>query len=232
MASLENQKPKNTYTGLLKTTDDAAVGATKKPIVDGGQNATGLGLSTNKVFANTLRVENAPTSSTNTNVATLNASGDVESRSIASAAFNSTLSQILLAKCNANDVTPIQYELVGSTSADSVAVGTDITVNTADDGQIIVTGNVGDIVEVLANLNFNFEQTDASVRVAIVQNGVSMQTSDFKNIAQTSATDVAFQMMQSVVLKTTADVITITRTPISGATTPNATTFVKVQKYA
>lgn len=57
MANLTGQEIKNTYQGLLKTDDSAAIGVTKKVITDGLGNNTSLSLSTDAIGnAGTLEV--------------------------------------------------------------------------------------------------------------------------------------------------------------------------------
>lgn len=231
MASLESQDPKDSYQGLLKTTDDDAVGASKKDIVSGNQSATGLGLSTTKVFANTLQIENAPASSTNTNVATLNSSGDIETRSVPTQIFGSSLSDVIFARVDAGSSSAtLSYVSTGSTTADSYAIGDSYSFNSADNG-IIVEGSVNDVVEVTASLNLKFVQSDAVGRFSINQNGSPIVNSSIKNITQTSADDSSFNIQTPAILQTSSDTFTITYAATSGDITRNYGSYVKIQKF-
>lgn len=53
MSTLSGTKIKDTYSGLLKTTDNAALSGTFKNITDGAGNASGLDVNSTEVRANT-----------------------------------------------------------------------------------------------------------------------------------------------------------------------------------
>lgn len=229
MASLENQKPKDSFTGLLKTTDDASVGASKKDIVDGQQSQTGLGLSSTKVFANTLQIENAPSSSSNTTVATLNASGDVETRTLASKAFDSTISDVIFAKSDGAESSPLVYSASGDDTADSLVVGSIFTLNSAD---VVVTGSIGDKLELTFNGMVEYEETDAKVNFVITQNGVDVVTSNFGNSIATLNSMESVTMHLSTTLITTADNFDVQYSSVSGVTNIEVGTYLKIQKFS
>ena len=67
MATLSGNSIKNTYQGLLKTSDSAAVSGTLKTIQDGSGNDTALSVSSTTVKAATLEI-NTPVYATSTNV--------------------------------------------------------------------------------------------------------------------------------------------------------------------
>jgi len=67
MATLSGKKVKDTYQGLLKTSDQAALSGTFKVVQDGSGNDSALSLSTAKVKAENLQL-NSPSTSTSTNV--------------------------------------------------------------------------------------------------------------------------------------------------------------------
>jgi len=229
MASLESQAPKDAYFGLIKTTDDAAVGATKKAITDGGQNATGLGLSSTKVFANTLRVENAPTTSTNTNVATLNASGDIEGRTANSRAFASTLSDVIFARADESSSTPLDFVATGTGTADSYVKGDAISLNSASNA-VVVTGEIGELVEVDLTLDLQFEQNDAEGAYSILQNGTTIATSSFQNITEALNARTTFKITIPSLLATTSDSFSVSYADTSGVINWKSGTILKVQK--
>jgi len=67
MATLSGNSIKNTYQGLLKTSDSAAVSGTLKTIQDGSGNDTALSVSSTTVKAATLQID-APLKASSTNV--------------------------------------------------------------------------------------------------------------------------------------------------------------------
>ena len=73
MATLSGNSIKNTYQGLLKTSDSAAVSSTLKTIQDGSGNDTALSVSSTTVKAATLQID-APLTASSTNVLVWDAS--------------------------------------------------------------------------------------------------------------------------------------------------------------
>ena len=67
MATLSGTVIKNTYQGLLKTSDSAAISGTLKTIQDGSGNDTALSISSTSVRASTLEI-NTPVRAASTNV--------------------------------------------------------------------------------------------------------------------------------------------------------------------
>ena len=67
MATLSGTVIKNTYQGLLKTSDSAAISGTLKTIRDGSGNDTALSISSTSVRASTLEI-NTPVRAASTNV--------------------------------------------------------------------------------------------------------------------------------------------------------------------
>ena len=73
MATLSGNSIKNTYQGLLKTSDSAAVSGTLKTIEDGSGNSTALSVSSTTVKAAALEID-APLRASSTNVLVWDAS--------------------------------------------------------------------------------------------------------------------------------------------------------------
>ena len=73
MATLSGNSIKNTYQGLLKTSDSAAVSGTLKTIEDGSGNSTALSISSTAVKAAALEID-APLKASSTNVLVWDAS--------------------------------------------------------------------------------------------------------------------------------------------------------------
>tara|TARA_R100000664_G_scaffold27146_1_gene37652 strand:+ start:2285 stop:3157 length:873 start_codon:yes stop_codon:yes gene_type:complete len=67
MATLSGNSIKNTYQGLLKTSDSAAVSGTLKTVEDGSGNSTALSISSTTVKAAALQID-APLTASSTNV--------------------------------------------------------------------------------------------------------------------------------------------------------------------
>ena len=229
MASLANQKPKNTYEGLLKTTDDGQVGASKKAITDGGQGATGLGLSSTKVFANTLQVENAPASSINQSVATLNASGDIESRTANSKVFDSTNSDVIFAKNNGTSASPIPYASSGDNTADSYVVGSIFTLNSAD---VVVAGAEGDKVEITFKGFVQFEEADAYATFALIQNGNTLIEVNAGNTSGVLSSSECIDIHYVTALTAAENIFAVTYSAGSGTTNILSASYLKVQKFS
>lgn len=72
MATLQGTKVKDTYLGLLKTSDAGVVTSSLKTVQDGGGNDSALELSTTKVKVEKLEI-NTPAVTTDTNILTWNA---------------------------------------------------------------------------------------------------------------------------------------------------------------
>ena len=229
MGSLANQKPKDAYEGLLKTTDDASVGASKKAIVDGNQGGTGLGLSSTKVFANTLQVEAAPSSSTNQSVATFNASGDVEARTANPKVFDPTNSDVIFAKSDGDETSPLLYLSSGENSADSLIVGSVFTLNSAD---VVVTGQVGDVIEVSFHGLVQFEESDSYATFNILQNGTAILTSNFGNTSGVLSSTECITMNAATVATSAEESFSVTYSLGSGTVNIETGSYLKVQKFS
>lgn len=87
MATLQGTKVKDTYLGLLKTSDAGAVTGTLKTVQDGGGNNSALQLATTKVRVEKLEINN-PAVTTDTNILTWNAT----TKSVGYKALSSTAS--------------------------------------------------------------------------------------------------------------------------------------------
>lgn len=74
MATLSGTRIKNTYQGLLKTSDAAALTGSLKVIQDGSGNDSALSLSTSTVKAAALQLESVTSGSSSTNVLVWNSS--------------------------------------------------------------------------------------------------------------------------------------------------------------
>lgn len=230
MASLESQDPKDTYQGLLKTTDDASVGASKKAITDGGQGGTGLSLSKTKVYANTLQIENAPSSSTNVNVATLGTSGDVESRVANAKVFDTAISDVFFAKCDGDEVSPLVYLSVADTTASSLVVGDDTELSGSD--VVIVEGSIGDVIEVSLHASVQFEQADAYSTWTLRQNENAINSGNFGNTSGVVTSDEFINLTAVTILTSTADSFDVTYADTSGTTNISTGTYLKLQKFS
>lgn len=83
MATLSGTRIKNTYQGLLKTSDAAAISGTLKVIQDGAGNDSALSLSSTTVKAGSLQLNTVSSGSTSTNVLVWNSSSKaVETRTL------------------------------------------------------------------------------------------------------------------------------------------------------
>jgi len=80
MASLSGTQVRNTYSGILKTTDNAALTSTLKRVTDGAGGSSALQLSSTAIRADMLEIENAPTSGSNTVLVWDSSSKQVSSR--------------------------------------------------------------------------------------------------------------------------------------------------------
>lgn len=148
MASLTGSPPSSTYGGILKTTDNANVTASEKQITDGDGNNTGLKLTSTKAIANTLKIENAPTSSSETTALVIDSNGDVYERALGTNAFSGT--NLLVARTSA-DTSPLTFTAVGSTSADSIQVGSGLSIIS---NNAIQVSNSGSLLHITGSVVF------------------------------------------------------------------------------
>lgn len=149
MAGLLPTDPKDSYKGLLKTTDNANVTSSLKQVTDGDGNNTGLKVSDTKVAANLLRVENALTSTTETTVLVIDGNGDVYEREATNFTFDGF--NALIAR-NSGDTSPLNFYAVDNTnSAASCAFGSGFSIIS---NNTINVANSGVWIDVVASVYF------------------------------------------------------------------------------
>lgn len=229
--SLAGSKPSESYNGILKTSDNTAVSASKKTISDGEGNDTGLGVSDDKVFANKLRIENPDASSADEVVLVRNTStGDVKTRSINSFVFNTSLQERLFAKTSGAQVSPVQFKEIGTDSGDSFVVGENISINGSSNG-VTVTGS-GALVKATANVKLKFVQNDASVALTINQNGSAITTQNSVNTFASSSSEEIVVFSTPIYTSTSADEITLTFSETSGDVRVLEDSFLDIEKIS
>lgn len=82
MATLNGKTLKDTYTGILKTSDQAGIDGTSKTIETGDGASTALSLSDTEVEVNTLKITTLASGSSDTDMLTVNSSGEVRKKTI------------------------------------------------------------------------------------------------------------------------------------------------------
>lgn len=90
MATLNGKTLKDTYTGILKTSDQAGIDGTSKTIETGDGASTALSLSDTEVEVNTLKITTLASGSSDTDMLTVNSSGEVRKKTITDNALSVT----------------------------------------------------------------------------------------------------------------------------------------------
>ena len=146
MATLTGKQVKNTYTGLMKTTDNAGITSSLKRITDGAGSNTGLQLSDSKARVDALEINSVTENNTRTKLLNWDSSDGV----IGYYSFSSA-DPAVSASISSDDVTVTTGSNAANTftliSGDNITMslsGTDITID--------ATGGlaVGDVVIPLA----------------------------------------------------------------------------------
>jgi len=130
MATLQGTKVKDTYLGLLKTSDAGAVTGTLKTVQDGGGNDSALQLATTKVMVEKLEI-NSPSVTTDTNILTWNqTTKSVGYKALSSAASVSVTYDVTTATEPDLQIT----DNLGTTKTTAFRGGTNITLDGSESG--------------------------------------------------------------------------------------------------
>lgn len=148
MASLTGTPPSTSYKGLLKTENNTNISASEQQLTDGDGNNIGAKATSTKWIANTFKIENAPTSASETTALVIDSNGDVYERALGTNAFSGT--NLLVARTSA-DTSPLTFTAVGSTSADSIQVGSGLSIIS---NNAIQVSNSGSLLHITGSVVF------------------------------------------------------------------------------
>ena len=167
MATLTGKQVKNTYTGLMKTTDNAGITSSLKRITDGAGSNTGLQLSDSKARVDALEINSVTENNTRTKLLNWDSSDGV----IGYYSFSSA-DPAVSASISSDDVTVTTGSNAANTftliSGDNITMslsGTDITIDATGGLDNLFAASVGgptnttrDILASESGKTFNLQQ--------------------------------------------------------------------------
>jgi len=187
MAGLPSTPPKNTYKGILKTSDNGNISSSEKQITDGDGNNVGAKATSSKWIMNQAKVENAPSTSSELTALLIDSNGDILSRVLDASAFTGAVSTINRATARTStlnyssggSLVALTFKSSGSGANDSYVQGSGFTIGSDSvdlDGSIAA----GSIVKVTANVEAAYDANIVSNHVALeiqlLQNSTVLKT--------------------------------------------------------
>lgn len=221
MATLPSGAPKDNYKGLLKTNNNTNISASEQQITDGDGNNVGAKATSTKWIATNLKIENAPLDDTVNTALFIDGSGDVKTKQIPDSAFEQFTTFIARASA---DTSPVTWKPVGSTSADSISVGSGISIL---GDQAIVVANSGTLIDITASMYVNYASASDDISFDInVESGIIRSIRE-KNTTGTAGTT---QVNLNEVWRTAVNnaQVRIERTVNAGTPTVDNRSFLKV----
>lgn len=170
--TLSNTQIRNTYIGLLKTSDNTAVAGSLKTISDGAGNDTGLKVSSTEVNVNSLSIQSVPN--------------------------GPALTKMLMWNDSTKDVEYRNYNPTGATAFNTATItgGNGGATAQIDSSTAILTINAGTNIDITgsgSSITINTSVGDAAEQVnfAMTENSVSAGAGDFYSEIVHTFTDYA-----------------------------------------
>jgi len=221
MATLPSGAPKDNYKGLLKTNNNTNISASEQQITDGDGNNVGAKATSTKWIATNLKIENAPLDDTVNTALFIDGSGDVKTKQIPDSAFEQFTTFIARASA---DTSPVTWKPVGNTSADSISVGSGISI--LSDNTINVA-NSGTLLDITASMYVNYASASDDITFDLF-----VQSQNIKSVREKNTTGAAgtTQVNINEVWRTAVNdqEIQIQRTVNAGTPTVDNRSFLKV----
>lgn len=171
--TLSNTQIRNTYIGLLKTTDNSAVAGTLKTVSDGSGNDTGLKVSSNEVNVNSLSIESVPANGTLTKMLMWNDSTkDVEYRN-----YNPTGVTAFNTDSITGGLGGATVQIDSSTAVLTINAGSNIQI-TGSGSSIDISTSLGDAAE---QVSMDLTATDVNQGAGDFYQQINFEFRDYEN---------------------------------------------------
>ena len=170
--TLASTQIRNTYSGLLKTTDNSTVGGTLKTVSDGAGNDTALRVSTTEVDVNSLSIQSVPANGALTKMLMWNdATKDVEYRAYNPSGVNAITATTITSP---NDGAQIQLD-AGATC--NFIAGSNIQI-TGSGSSVTINTSVGDAAE---QISMDVTHTDVSTGAGDFYQQMNFEFRDYQD---------------------------------------------------
>jgi len=221
MATLPSGAPKDNYKGLLKTNNNTNISASEQQITDGDGNNVGAKATSTKWIATNLKIENAPLDDTVNTALFIDGSGDVKTKQIPDSAFEQFTTFIARASA---DTSPVTWKPVGNTSADSISVGSGISIL---GDQAIVVANSGTLIDITASMYVNYASASDDITFDInVESGIIRSIREKNTTGTAGTTQVNLNEVWRTAINNAQ--VRIERTVNAGTPTVDNRSFLKV----
>lgn len=171
--TLSNTQIRNTYIGLLKTTDNSAVAGALKTVSDGSGNDTGLKVSSNEVNVNSLSIESVPANGALTKMLMWNDSTkDVEYRN-----YNPSGVNLITADTITSPGDGAQIQLDGGPAICNFIAGSNIEI-TGSGSSVTINTSLGDAAE---QVSMDLTATDVNQGAGDFYQQINFEFRDYEN---------------------------------------------------
>lgn len=170
--TLASTQIRNTYSGLLKTTDNSTVGGTLKTVSDGAGNDTALRVSTNEVNVSSLSVESVSSGPSLTKMLMWNdTTKDVQYRTYNPSGVNTITATTITSPSDG-----AQVQLDGGPTCNFIA-GSNIQI-TGSGSSVTISTSVGDAAE---QISMDLTHTDVSTGAGDFYQQINFEFRDYQD---------------------------------------------------